>query len=121
MSNERVFGLYKQLLRLAEDQLNALHEERFDEALEYLEKRQRIIDEIQRLDATGRNDHQREDVSHQIRGNIERIYSIDTELRNFIQTELNAISHRLEDVQKTKTFFRNMTFNQEGNTLNISA
>lgn len=121
MSNERVFGLYKQLLGLAEAQLSALHEERFDDALVYLEKRQRIIDEIQNFDAIEKNNHELKDISHKIRINIEKIISIDTENQNFIKTELNSISHRLEAIHKAKTFCRNITYNQEGDILNISA
>ena len=121
MSNVRVFGLYKQLLELAEAQLNALHEERFDEALIYLEKRQRIIDEIQNLDAIEKNNHELKDISHKIRINIEKILSIDNENQNFLKTELNSISHRLEAVQKAKTFCSDNTYHQAGNTLNISA
>jgi hypothetical protein len=121
MSSEIVHGLYKQLLGLAEDQLNALHEERFDEALEYLEKRQRIIDEIQNLDATGINYRELKDISQKIRINIEKIISIDTENQNFLKTELNSISHRLEAIQKAKTFCSDNTYHQAGNTLNISA
>src|SRR3972149_4999369 len=121
MSSERVYGLYKKLLGLAEDQLNALHEERFDEALIYLEKRQRIIDEIQNLDAISINEHELKDISHKIRINIEKILSIDTGNQNFLKTELNSISHRLEAVQKAKTFCSNITYDQKGDTLNISA
>src|SRR3989304_3659611 len=77
MSSERVYGLHKKLLGLAENQLKALQEERFDEALEYLEKRQRIIDKIQSRDAIGKNDHEGDDYSHKIRINIEKILSID--------------------------------------------
>lgn len=125
MSSERVYSLYKKLLGLAEDQFNALQEERFDEAfdeaLEYLEKRQRIIDEIQNLDATGKNDHEGEDFSHKIRITIEKILSIDIEMRNFLKTDLNSISHRLEAVQKAKTFCNIITYHQKGDTLNIRA
>jgi len=121
MSNVRVFGLYKQLLELAEAQLNALHEERFDDALVYLEKRQRIIDEIHKFDATGKNDHELKDISHKIIINIEKIISVDTENQDILKAILNSISHRLEAVKKAKTFCSDNTYHQAGNTLNISA
>jgi len=72
MSSERVYGLYQKLLGLAGNQLNALQEERFDEALIYLEKRQRIIDEIQNLDAIEKNNHELKDISHKIRINLDQ-------------------------------------------------
>lgn len=121
MSSERVYGLYQKLLGLAGNQLNALQEERFDEALEYLEKRQRIIEEIQNLDAISIDEHELKDISHKIRINIEKIISIDTENQNFLKTELNSISHRLEGIQKAKTFCNNISYHQKGETLNIRA
>ena len=121
MSSERIYGLYKQLLGLAEDQLKALQEERFNEALIYLEKRQRIIDEIHKFDATGKNDHELKDISHKIIINIEKIISVDTENQDILKAILNSISHRLEAVQKAKTFCSDNTYHQAGNTFNISA
>lgn len=121
MSSERVYGLYIKLLGLAEDQLNALQDERFDEALEFLEKRQRIIDEIQNHIAIGKNDHEREEISHKIRINIDKILSIDTGNRNFLKTELKSITHRLENIQTAKIFCSNITHHQQRETLNISA
>jgi len=120
MSSERVYGLYKKLLGLTEDQLKALHEERFDEALIYLEKRQRIIDEIQNLDAIEKNNHEWKDYSHKIRINIEKIISIDTGNQNFLKTELNSISHRLEAVQKAKTFCNNVTYSKRTGMFNLT-
>ena len=121
MSSERVYGLYQKLLGLAGNQLNALQEERFDEALEYLEKRQRIIEEIQNIDTISIDEHELKDISHKIRITIEKILSIDNENQNFLKTELNSISHRLEAVKKAKTFCSDNTYHQAGNTLNISA
>lgn len=121
MSSERVYSLYKKLLGLAEDQLKALEEGRDEEALECLEKRQRIIDEIQNLDAIEKKGHEREDSYHKIRISVEKIISIDLKIRNFLNKELNSISPRLEAIQKAKTFCRNITYSQEGNTINVSA
>ena len=121
MSGERVYGLYKKILELAEDQFKALQEERFDEALEYLDKRQKIIDEIQNIDAAGKNVHELKNISHKISINIEKIISIDTGNQNLLKTELNSISHRLEGIQKAKTLCNNVTYHQKGETLNISA
>ncbi len=121
MSSERVCSLYKNLLGLAEDQLKALREERFDAALEYPGKRQIIINEIQNLDALCRDDHEAGDFSHEIRVHIEKILTIDTEMQNFLKNELNSISHRLEAVLKAKTFCRNITYHQKSDTLDISA
>jgi len=120
MSSERIYGLYKELLGLAEDQLNALQEERYDVAREYLEKRQRIIDEIQNLDALSINDHELKEISQKIRIKIEKIISIDTGNQNFLKTELNSISHRLEAVQKAKTFCNNVTYSKRTGMFNLT-
>ena len=120
MSSERIYGLYKELLGLAEDQLNALQEERFNEALIYLEKRQRIIDEIHKFDATGKNDHELKDISHKIIINIEKIISVDTENQDILKAILNSISHRLEAVQKAKTFCNNVTYSKRTGMFNLT-
>lgn len=119
--SEKVYHLLNTLVNLVKAQKDTLRKGRYDDALILQTRRQDIIDKIQNLDDTGKNDHEGEDFSHKIRINIEKILSIDSEMRNFLKTELNSISHRLEAIQKAKTFCSNITYHQEGETLNISA
>ena len=118
---EKVYHLLNTLVNLVEAQKDAMFEGSYDEALILQTRRQDIIDKIQGLDAIGKNDHDGEDFSHKIRINIGKILSSDDEMRTFIQTELNSISHRLKTIQKAKTLCHNITYHQEGETLNISA
>ena len=119
--SEKAYHLSNTLVNLVEAQKDAMFEGSYDDALILQTRRQDIIDKIQSLDAIGKNDHEGEDFSHKIRINIEKILSIDTEMRNFLKTELNSISHRLEAIQKAKTFCNNITYHQVSDTLNISA
>ena len=130
MSSERIYGLYKQLLGLAEDQLKALQEEKFDEAIEYLEKRQRIIDEIQNLDSEVINEqviplnekdsNQWDEASRVIVINIEKILTLNNEIKATLQVEMASLLEQIGALQNFKLFFRNNNYNQEGSTISIS-
>ncbi len=113
MSSEIACSLYEKLLVLAENLLNALQEERFDEALEYIEKRQMIIDEIQSLNS--------EIINHgPINLTIKNILAVDGDIQDIIKTNLNALSDNLCSVSKMKLFINNINYNQTGVNFNLN-
>ncbi len=118
MSSERSCSLYKKLLGLAGEQLNALKQERFDDALEYLEQRQKIIDEIQNLDEFV-DPANRSTVK--IHKEIEEILSIDREIHASIQRELTSISDQLNMVQRAKTFCNIATSGHKTGIISLTA
>ncbi len=122
---------YDEILELAEAQKEALLKGRLEKAVELQERRQRIIDKIQNVDreatsdhlfnpSTGKNDPVMEEFSQKIVMTIERILSLDSEMRTIIHAEMGSVSDKLETLQKIKAFCRNAAHHQAKRNLSVS-
>ncbi len=131
--NELILHLCKEILSLAEAQKEAVLEEKFDEVIELQEKRQLIIEKIQKFDSAessgghfdvseGKYGLAKEEFSRKMNVIVEKTLSIDREIQGIIQQEQHSLIDGMETVQKLKkAFCRGAGFRQAGQKLNLSA
>lgn len=125
---EAVLRLYDELLELAEAQKRALEEERVDEMLDIQERRRGIVEEIQDLDGqrtagllSGRKGCETGKKLQHIEKTIEKILSIDMDIKRAVNNNLNSISGKLGSINKIKTFLHSAAPRQSGKNLSVSA
>ncbi len=103
---ESIYNLYTELLELATSQKEAILKGRYEEAEKFYRRRVDIIDKMQHINGEG-SPSDREEFSGQIPVLINKIFSVDNDMKTIIQKKMKSLSERLEDIRKVKAFCRN--------------
>ncbi len=131
--SELILQLCKEILDLAETQKEAIIGGRFDELNELQEKRQLIIEKIQKFDSIEssgghfdvsgeKDDRVKEEFSRWMNVIVEKTLSIDREIETIIHRDIDSLVGKMETVQKLKkAFCQGAGFLQPGRKLNVNA
>lgn len=112
--SDLVLKLYTELFELAESQKKALQEERLEDAATLQRKRQEIIDVCEKY-ADGN-----EKISGQMLMIIEKILSVDSEIKTIVQKQMESISNKLITIQGVKqNLSTNFAHHKAGENLSI--
>ena len=123
--------LYDEMLKITVAQKKALQGGNLEEALKLQKERKTIMEKLPDFDVKSKvkirdDSHEwknkgMEKSYSQIKETIEKIVSLDGEIRNFICSELDSISEKLGLVKNMKAFAHNAAPSQSGKNLRISA
>ncbi len=116
---ESICNLYNELLELAAAQKDAVLKGRYEDAEKFCQRRQGIIDKIQHINSKEPSSHQ-EELSNKIPVIINKILSIDNDMKTIIQKKMKSLGKRLEDVQKVKAFYHSVIPRRAKGQVNIN-